>query len=70
MGFKTTKRTRKPGDVLLLESSGLEAHLAILSTETDFIHTLIHYGKVVEVPMSEQWAGRIVCVFRYPWSAD
>lgn len=61
----------RPGDVLLfrMRDSGIAKHLGILSqtgSAARFIHAYSGQG-VVESPLSDPWARRIVGVFRFPF---
>lgn len=55
---------RKPGDVLLMRFRFDPQHLAIFADET-IIHAYQQIGQVVEHPLSDLWATRIVRVYRF-----
>lgn len=54
-------RQRRPGDVLLLQVTPDQAHLAIL-TDTGFVHADAGRGRVVETPGMPPWP--VIAAFR------
>lgn len=55
---------KQTGDVLLLRIGREPMHLAILANDT-LIHAYSDTGKVCEHDLTEQWARRIVRVYRF-----
>jgi len=55
---------KQTGDVLLMRFGGDPQHLAILDGET-IIHAYSVVGKVCRHQLTEQWARRIVRVYRF-----